>query len=138
MALLEDLGTYLQAAGLGTLGIDLFLGGLPLDAPNIASQDAVTALMETPGFPPQYVHSTLGADWEQPVVQIMVRGEPRDYAATREQAQEVFVALGKIRNQTLSGTYYFWCLPLQSPWKLADDDFARPIFTAQFRCGKSL
>ena len=46
---LEDLGNYLQAEGLGTLGTTLFLGGLPVDAPNVSTQDAITALVETPG-----------------------------------------------------------------------------------------
>ena len=64
---LEDLGQYLQAEGLGTLGTTLFLGGLPVDAPNITTSDAITALVETPGFPAEYVHDVVGVSWEQPV-----------------------------------------------------------------------
>lgn len=134
---LEELGVYLQAEGLGILGTTLFLGGLPVDAPNITTQDAITALVETPGFPAEYVHDVADVGWEQPVIQILVRGAPYDYATARTWAQDIFLALGQIRNQALSGTYYFWVSPLQSVFKLRDDDFSRPIMTCQFRCGKA-
>jgi hypothetical protein len=136
--LLDELGNYLQGQGLGVLGTDLFLGTLPIDAPGAGAQDAVTALVETPGFPAQFVHSTLGPDWEQPVLQILVRGAPYDYAGARSHAQDVFLALGKISNQALSGTPYLWCQPIQSVFKLRDDDYSRPIMTCQFRIGKSI
>jgi hypothetical protein len=138
MSVLTDLGTYLQTAGLGTLGTTLFLGGLPLDAPNITTQDAITALVETPGFPVQITHDVVGVSWEQPTVQVLTRGAPYDYAEARSRAQNILLALAQIRNQTLSGTYYFWVSPLQSVFKLRDDDFARPIMTFQVRCGKAV
>ena len=135
---LEDLGNYLQAEGLGTLGTTLFLGGLPVDAPNVSTQDAITALVETPGFPPEYVHDVGHPSRERPVVQILTRGAPYDYAAARTWAQGIWVALGRIRNQTLSGTFYLGVQPVQSVFKLRDDDYARPIMTCQFRCDKSV
>lgn len=136
--LLEDLGVYLQAAGLGTLGTTLFLGGLPVDAPNVATQDAITALVETPGFPSEYVHDVVGISWERPMVQTLTRGAPYDYVGAREWAQEIYLSLGQIRNQTLSGTYYFWVMAHHNVWKLREDDYARPIMTAQFRVGKAV
>jgi len=137
--LLDELGAYLQAQGLGTLGSDLFLGSIPIDSPNVTNQDAITALYETPGFPGQYVHSTLGLDWEQPVVQIICRAAPYDYSAARLQAEQVMVALSKIRNQTLSGTFYLWCMPLDSPHPaIGPDDYGRPRLTCQLRIGKAL
>jgi|GEM_PF-956819 len=137
--LLDEVGAYLQAEGLGTLGTDLFLGMLPVDAPNGSPPGEVTALYETPGFPAQYVHSTVGADWEQPVLQIVVRGEPYDYAPARLQAERIWVALSQIRNQVLSGTFYLWCQPLQSVSPvIGPDDYGRPRMSAQFRIGKAL
>jgi hypothetical protein len=135
--ILDDLGLYLQTAGLGTLGTTLFLGTLPLDAPNITTADAITALVETPGFPPVYIHDVVPPSREQPVVQILTRGSPYDYAGARTWAQDIFMALGSIHNQVLSGTLYLSCLPLQSVFKLRDDDFARPIMTVQFRVDKA-
>jgi Bacteriophage minor capsid protein len=132
------LGAYLQDQGLGTLGTTLFLGGLPLDVVNIPTQDAITALVETPGFPAEYVHDVPGISWERPMLQTLTRGAPYDYVGARQWAQDIFLALGEIQNQVLSGTYYFWVLPWQSVFKLRDDDYARPIMTAQFRIGKAV
>ena len=136
--LLEDLGNYLQAEGLGTLGTTLFLGGLPVDAPNISTLDAITALVETPGFPAEYVHDVVSPSREAPVVQVLTRGAPYDYATARQWAQEIWVALGSIRNQVLSGTFYLGVQPIQSVFKLRDDDFARPLMTCQFKCDKAV
>jgi hypothetical protein len=138
MAVLDDLGQYLQGEGLGVLGTTLFLGGLPVDAPNITSQDAITALVETPGFPPEYIHNDVVPSREMPVVQILTRGAPYDYATARAWAQDLWLALGSIRNQTLSGTFYLGVQPIQAVFKLRDDDYARPIMTCQFRCDKSV
>jgi minor capsid protein len=138
VSVLDDLGTYLHTAGLGTLGTTLFLGGLPLDAPGISTPDQIAGLVETPGFPPQSVHTPPGLGWELPSVQVLVRGAPYDYAGARTWAQDIFVALGTVKNQTLSGTYYFWISPHQSVFKLRDDDYARPIVTCQFTCAKAV
>lgn len=128
----------MQTEGLGTLGTTLFLGGLPVDAPNITTQDAITALVETPGFPAEYVHDDPGISWERPVVQILTRGAPYDYAAARSWAHDIWVALGSIRNTVLSGTYYFWVAPLQSVFELRTDDYSRPIMSFQVRVGKAV
>ena len=134
---LEELGQHLQAEGLGILGTTLFLGGLPVDAPNVVTQDAITALVETPGFPAEYVHDMVMPSRENPVIQVLTRGAPYDYAAARTWAQDIWVALGSIRNQALSGTWYLGVMPIQSVFKLRDDDYSRPIMTAQFRVDKA-
>lgn len=136
--LLEELGQYLEAEGLGVLGTTLFLGGLPVDAPNIQTQDAIAALVETPGFPAEYVHDVVPPSREMPVVQLLVRGAPYDYAGPRAWGQQIWGALGSIRNQALSGTFYLGVRPIQPVFKLRDDDFARPIMTAQFRIDKAV
>ena len=137
LVLLEELGVYLQTEGLGTLGTTLFLGGLPVDAPNISTVDAITALVETPGFPAEYVHDVVSPSREGNVVQVLTRGAPYDYAGAREWAQDIWVALGSIRNQTLSGTWYLGVQPIQSVFLLRSDDYSRPILTCQFRCDKA-
>ena len=138
MSLLDELGLYLQTAGLGTLGTTLFLGGFPVDAPGTSSPDAIAALVETPGFPPEYVHDVVGISWERPMVQALTRGAPYDYVGAREWAQDILLSLGQIRNQYLSGTYYFWVMPQQNVSKLRDDDSSRPIMAVQFRIGKAV
>ena len=101
--LLEELGNYLQAEGLGILGTTLFLGGLPVDAPNITTVDAITALVETPGFPADYVHDVVGPSREAPWCKSLPVA-PRTTMPAPAWAQDIFVALGRIRNQALSGT----------------------------------
>ena len=134
---LDELGQYLQAEGLGTLGTTLFLGGLPVDAPNLPTQDAITALVETPGFPAEYVHDVATPSRDRPVVQVLTRGAPYDYATARAWAQDLWMALGRIRNQALSGTWYLGVQPIQSVSKLRDDDFARPLVSFQVSIDKA-
>lgn len=135
--ILDELGAYLQAEGLGTLGTTLFLGGLPVDAPGASTPDAIAALVETPGFPAVYVHDEVPPSRESNVVQILVRGAPYDYATARTWAQQIWMALGSIRNQALSGTFYLTVQPLNPVFKLRDDDYSRPILTAQVRIDKA-
>jgi hypothetical protein len=135
---LGDLGEYLQALGKGTLAIDLFLSKLPVDAQPPFAPDEIVALVETPGFPPEYVHAPAGPSREHPVIQLLVRGKPNDYEAPRLRAQDISLTLGAISNQTLSGTFYLSCLPLGSVAPLKEDDFGRPILQCQFRIDKSI
>ena len=133
---LEDLGEYLQRLGLGILAQTLFLGGIPLDTPQGVQVDEVAALVETPGFPAGYVHDVRGPSQEYPVMQILVRGKPHDYAAPRRRAQEMLGALGTITNQVLSGTFYLWVRPWQTVFPLYSDDLARRVLSAQVRIAK--
>jgi hypothetical protein len=110
---------------------------LPVDAPGITTPDAIAALVETPGFPAEYVHDVVAPSRDRPVCQILTRGAPYDYATARAWAQDIWVALGSIRNQVLSGTFYLGVQPLQAPFKIRDDDYARPIMSFQVRCDKS-
>lgn len=134
---LDELGIHLQTLGLGILAETLFLDGLPQDAPGMATPDLVAALVETPGFPSESIHNTPEPSREHPVVQLLVRGAPYDYATPRQWAQQIWMALGSIRNTALSGVFYLTVHPLQSVFKLRNDDYARRIVTAQFRIDKS-
>jgi Bacteriophage minor capsid protein len=134
---LDELGVHLQTLGLGILSETLFLDGFPQDAPGASTPDLVAALVETPGFPPDSIHNSPEPTREHPVVQLLVRGAPYDYVTPRQWAQQIWLALGSIRNTTLSGVFYLTVRPLQSVAKLRNDDYARRIVTAQFRIDKS-
>jgi Bacteriophage minor capsid protein len=134
---LDELGVHLQTLGLGVLSETLFLDGFPQDAPGASTPDLIAALVETPGFPPDSIHNTPAPSREHPVVQLLVRGAPYDYVTPRQWAQQIWMALGSIRNMTLSGVFYLTVRPLQSVSKLRNDDYARRIVTAQFRIDKS-
>jgi minor capsid protein len=134
---LEELGVHLQTLGLGVLSETLFLDGFPQDAPGASTPDLIAALVETPGFPSDSVHGDTAPSREHPVVQLLVRGAPYDYATPRQWAQQIWLALGAIHNTPLSGVLYLSVHPMQSVFKLRNDDYARRIVTAQFRIDKS-
>ena len=123
--LLVELGTFLQTAGDGTLGTDLFLGPLP-DTP-----DVCTALYEYGGFAPEGDIGAGGAiRYEFPRVQVAVRHT--SYATGRAKIDTVCDRLCGISNETLSGVYYVGAWPVQSPYLLDEDENGRWIFAVNF------
>lgn len=136
--LLDDVGAYLQAQGVGTLQTDLFKGGLPMDSSVAPVHDAIMALIETPGLPPVHVHNQQQASYERPSLQIVTRGEPYGYAAARLRAQAAFDALDGLANITLGTTTYLSIQALQSPFPLPPDQAGRPIIVFNVLVAKSL
>lgn len=127
MALLDDLGTYLDAqVGALTLGTNLFLGRLP-DAP-----DTAVALFEYAGAPPVNV---MGSDappiLEQPRIQVLSRAS--SYSASRSQAITVWLVLEGILNETISGTLYQRVEAVQSAFPLERDTHERSVFAQNFQ-----
>jgi hypothetical protein len=117
MGLLEDLATALQAADIGTLGADLFLGWLP-DAP-----DNALALYETGGQPPSYTHHVLTPAIVRPSIQVMVRDQ--EYVSGRERINDAYAVLCSL-------TSYLAIQPLQPPFALGRDAHDRPRFSVNF------
>jgi hypothetical protein len=138
MALLDDLGSYLQAQGVATLQTDLFKGGLPMDSPLAPVHDAIMAIIESAGLPPFHIHNIQQASFEQPVVQVVVRGAPYDYAEARARAQAAFLALDGLSNITINGTFYLFVQALQSPFFLHSDQMSRPVIVFNVRCAKAI
>ncbi|HEX6827145.1 MAG TPA: minor capsid protein [Nitrospiraceae bacterium] len=138
MPVLDELGTYLEAQGVGILGVSLFQGGIPQDAPNIAIQDSLLALIEVPGLPPVHVHTQTAATYEQPMVQVATRGQPYGYDGARAMAQQAFLALDGLANVVLSGVEYLWIQAMQSPFLLRTDELARPLLVFTVRVAKAL
>ena len=136
MPLLQELATYLQAAGLGTVSSTLFMGALPLDDPATGGQDACIAVIPVPGLPPVHAHD--GTRYEQPVVQILTRGVPHHFAAAWDAAMTAWEVLDGVSNQALSGVNYLWIQALQSPWRLRIDDYHRSHIVFNVRCARVL
>lgn len=133
MPLLEEVAVYLQSAGITADGTRIFRGSIPLEAP-----DAMIALIELGGESPVRTHDTPVSRYERPHLQVLIRGEPRDYAAARVKAQDVWIALELVRNMTLSGTFYLAIEARSSPRYLLTDDYARPTIVFDIRCLRSL
>lgn len=135
---LDELGTYLEDAGVGVLGSTLYLGGVPLDVATGPVQDSLLALIEVPGFPPLDVHSDVDASIEQPVIQLVSRGAPQDYHDAASRVAAAYLALEGLCNQVLSGTLYLEIWAQQPPLYLKQDDLGRHYITFTVRCQKSL
>lgn len=119
MSLLNEIVTHLSAQGLGSFGTDIFIGKLP-DKP-----DACGVVYEYGGVPPEFGFGAAGVKWETPAVQVVFRGAPHDYAGPRAKAETAYRALAAVGGQSLSGTFYHWIHPLQSPALLQRDDAER-------------
>ena len=87
--MLKEIGTYLQAQGIGTLGTNIFLGLMP-DEP-----DNCIALFEYAGSPPD-----LHWNGEYPGLQVRVRGT--SYAAARSKIGDIVKKLHGLYEQILS------------------------------------
>ena len=136
--LLDDLGTYLQTQGVGTLEVDLFLGGFPLDTASAPVHDAIMALIETAGMGPFHVHNQQQASFERPTIQVATRGAAYGYAAARTRSQAAFNVLDGSANMVLSGTQYLSVLALQSPFFLHTDQANRPVIVFNVLIAKAI
>lgn len=82
MNLVKELADYLAARGVGVVGADIFVGGLP-EEPN-----ACVAVLDTGGFAPDpYLPLT------DPTVEILCRGT--DYETTNAKAWQVYNLLNR-------------------------------------------
>ncbi len=129
MSVLLDLGTYLDGETIATqdltLGTNLFLGREPADP------DTCVTLYETGGRAAEdfFGDGTVPA-MERPSVQMRVRAS--GYSTASALAGDVWQALTKVSNDTLSGTLYQRVMPLQSPFAFDRDDRDRMVFVANF------
>ena len=117
---LDDVGAYLVAAGLGlTVPATLRLGDLP------ATPNTVTCLREYPGVPPEAAFGSGLVAMEHLRVQVVCRGEVDDYTTPRAKAEAIYKVLAACGVRVLSGTQYFGLFPLQSPAPLKRDALGR-------------
>lgn len=93
MPLLEDVGAYLAAQGLGTVGTDIYLGVMS-DAP-----DTAVALYEEGGQAPEPLWGG-----ERPGLLIRTRSTTRPLA--RAKAYQAYKLLYNVTNATMGATVY--------------------------------
>lgn len=129
---LDDLGAYLAAQGVGTVGATIFLGvGLP------ENPAACLALKEYGGRAPDFtLPATAGVSTEYPRVQVIARDTT--YALARARAEAAYEALSKVVNQTLTTTRYLRVEPLQPPGSPALDGNGRTVISFNVECEKVL
>jgi hypothetical protein len=128
--LIEELGTYLQGLGHGTLGTDLFLYQLP-DTP-----DTCVAIREYAGAEPEFVHDQATPNMIRPRFQMVVRGPVIPDVMLK--ASQVWSSLVTINNTTIDGTFYQRLVPLQSPFLIERDENNRWVAGANFEAMKEV
>lgn len=104
MTLAEQIATYLQTAGVGTLATNLFYSALP----DTDSGDFCVGVFDTGGPQPDKYLPT-----KVPTFQVFVRSTT--YDTGREKLDDVRAALHQLQNQTLvTGQTYFYYILAQS------------------------
>lgn len=127
MALLEDIGTYLEAESIGTQGTDLFIGMMP-DEP-----DNCVAIYQYSGLAPVKAMTIVPGEYvmEQPRVNVMVRNS--SFQNAQAKAQAVFDALGGY-----SAGNILFIDALQSPYQLGPDQNNRQLIGCNFEVTKAI
>ncbi len=128
--LLPELGTYLQTAGIGTLGTDLFLGLLP------PTPDNCVCIAEYGGMAPEHDMGTLALRYEFPRVQVLVRNT--SYATGMLKARDIMGDMAAVANSTMSGVNYFGIDAIQSPFFLNKDDNGRWVCACNYQVFKGV
>ena len=123
--LIDDIGSYLATAGIGTLGSSIFLGNMP-DAP-----DNAIALYQYSGNAPELV-----GNLESPRLTVRVRNT--GYSAGMEKAQDILDALHTLADQTIGGTRYLYVRATGSVNHLGRDNDNSALFTIDFIVAKEL
>lgn len=136
MSLLDDIGAYLQAQGIGTLGSTLFLSQLP----ESTSTGTVVGILESPAARPatRAMTGTVGTQavrLEWPRIQIQARSAL--YGPGRDKITDVVHRLDNLGPIVWSGVRYEKITCLTRPARLLRrDSNDRTIFYAEFEIAK--
>jgi len=123
MAVDADIATRLAAAGVGTVGTDIFRGGLR--KPSALIPQASIFVLPTGGGGPSPLLNAGATDFTRPTVQMLVRGNVGTYITTQTKAQ---AALDAVHKSTIAG--YFQVLArTPQPLYLGLDDTEHPMFS---------
>lgn len=116
--MLADLVTFVGTiAGLSS---PIKAGVLP------SSPDRVICLREYFGEMSEQQFGSASLKFEAPRLQVVVRGDPDDYETAAAEARVVYLGVGAVQAQTLSGTFYHRIRPLTPPFLLRLDGNRRP------------
>ena len=123
MAVDADIATRLQAAGVGTVGTNIFRGALRI--PSTSIPHAAIFVKPTGGTGPTPLIDAGASDFTRPTIQLLIRGNVGSYITTQTTAQ---AALDAVHKSTISG--YFQVLArTPQPLYLGLDDTEHPMFS---------
>jgi hypothetical protein len=130
MAVDADIATQLQTAGVGTVGTNIFRGGLRV--PSATIPHACVFVLPQGGIGPEPLVDGGARDYTRPNVQVLIRGNVGAYITTQTTAESVITALHK---STISG--YFQVLArTPQPLYLGLDDTEHPMFSVNVQLFK--
>ena len=131
MALLDDIGGYIDTNTSFSLGTDLYLSLLP------ESPDNCAVLLEDGGSSPVFTMGSVNIpQMERPELQIIVRNT--SYTTGRALADELFRLLTAISNEDINGVLYQRIEAIASPALYERDDNRRSLFTVNFTVVRDL
>ena len=123
MAADADVANRLQAAGVGTVGTDIFRGGIRV--PSALVPHASLFVLPQGGGGPNPLLNAGATDYSRPSVQVLIRGNVGTYITTQTKAESALTALHK---STIAG--YFQVLArTPQPLYLGLDDTEHPMFS---------
>lgn len=125
MSVMDDIASYLQTGGAGTVGTDIFKGNMP-DSP-----DECLAVYAYAGDVPDK-----SIDIERPSVQIKTRALTAGDAL--DLAEQALAVLHKATSQTINGVLYYYISANQSPAHLGRDEKGRYMYAVNFNIVKEL
>jgi len=134
--LLDGLAAYLVEQSLTlpanqqlTLGINLFLGRFPAEAPN-----ACVLLQQYEGQSPTFTFGDGISVLEAPRIQLLVRGEREDYPGAYDWCYALRNIIGGVTKTTeMNGVFVLRLEPQGIPNPTGYDEVDRPKFTVNFQ-----
>ena len=118
-----DVATRLQAAGVGTIGTNIFQGGIRI--PSALIPHAAMFVVPQGGGGPDPLLNAGATDYSRPSVQVLIRGNVGTFITTQTTAESVLTALHK---STIAG--YFQVLArTPQPLYLGLDETEHPLFS---------
>jgi hypothetical protein len=109
--ILGELQTFLEAASVTPVK----QGQLP------ANPNTCVAVYEYGGLAPSMTFGAAAIAIEYPRVQVVARGEPKDYVGPRAVAETAYRAMAAAAHQSISSTRYLAMEPIQPPFLLRKD-----------------
>jgi hypothetical protein len=129
MALLADIKTRIL-----TLGISGYPAAQVYRGEMRPSPDNGIALHQYPGNAPELGFARPGFLYENPGLQVTVRGGPTDYDGPREVIYQIWRDLPKVQDTVLGTTRYLMIRANQHPFLLERDGNQRCVWAVNFIC----
>jgi hypothetical protein len=120
--MIEDIATYLQTVGVGTIGSTLFKGQIP------TLPDNCVAVFQYAGSSPIVTHDKKVLD----SLGLQIRVRNTEYSVGMTKAQEIIDLLSPKSNITIGTGFYLSVVANQNPVPLGLDEKGRHEFSVNF------